>query len=150
MGRVVVACVVLVLLLAGCGPAGCGPGADDEVSGYLLYEDSTRVEGIYFVHFVQEEDGPIRGWMHTAYPASNPGEPGVYFDTYEVDGRADGASILVRQVSGTGYTDYQGTIEGDQMRLTRSVRGDLSTYEGAEATMADFGAAAQALAIEEQ
>lgn len=137
--------VVLALLTCGCGVL----DADEEINGYLLYEDSPRVEGVYFVHFV-ENDGELMGWMHTAYPASNPGLPSVYLNTDEIDGTVDDENILIRQIAGASYTDYQGTIEGGQMRLTKNVRSDLLTYEGEEATFEDFGTAAQELAIEEE
>lgn len=135
---------LFVLLSAGCSLT----GEDNEVSGYLLYEDSPRVEGIAFVQFVREEGDEITGWMHTAYPQSNPGLPSVTFNTDQIQGSVDGENILIRVPTATSYVNYPGTIEGDEMRLTRTVQGDLLTYEGEEATLEDFGAAAQELAIE--
>ena len=141
--------VVLVVLMYGCSVLDAG-GEGGDVEGYLLYEDSPRVEGIAFVQFVPEGNGQITGWMHTAYPASNPGLPSVTFNTDQVQGSVDGENILVRVPTATSYVNYPGTIEGDEMRLTRTVSGDLLTYEGEEGTLEDFGGAAQELAIEEE
>jgi len=95
MGRVSRYLVGVVVALLTCG---CGGGQGEEVDGYLLYEDSPRVEGIAFVQFVPEENGQITGWMHTAYPASNPGLPSVTFNTDQIQGSVDGENIL-RQLS---------------------------------------------------
>ena len=150
MGRVA-RCLVVVVVLLTCGCGVLDTGAESgQVEGYLLYEDSPRVEGIAFVQFVPEENGQITGWMHTAYPASNPGLPSVTFNTDQVQGSVDGKNILVRLPTATSYVNYPGTIEGDEMRLTRTVRGDLLTYEGEEATLEDFGAAAEELATESE
>lgn len=146
---------MFAFLLCGCGvlDAGTEGGGD----GYLLYEDvgdANAVEGIVYVEFVDKGDGQIEGSMQWA----TPGEPNVYLRTAPITGTVDGTNIAIEEeLPAQGgapdefiYVEYQGTLEGDTMSLTRATQGVIIKYEGDEATLEDFGAAAEELAMESE
>ncbi len=151
MGRVVVVSA-FVFLLCGCGLiVGCGLNASGG-DGYLLYEDAgdaNMVEGVIFVEFVPEGDGQISGSMQWATPST----PNVYLRTSDIRGTVNGTDVFIEeQVPAPGAPDefihivYTGTLEGDEMDLTREAQGVLISYEGEAATLEDFGAATAELA----
>lgn len=142
--------VVLALLTCGCGALGAGLGGGD---GYLLYEDAGDAGAVQGVEFVDKGDGRIGGSMQRA----TPGEPNVNLSTTPITGTVDGTNIAIEEgVQAEGgapgklfWVQYQGTLEGGNMRLTKAGIGMIFEYEGEEATLEDFGAAAQDLATEE-
>ncbi len=156
MGRVAVCLVagVLAFVSCGCGPMGSGVEEGDG-NGYLLYEDAgdaNMVEGVIFVEFVPDDDGQISGSMQRATPTTS----NVYLSTSEIRGTVDGTDVFIEEgVPAQGgapdefiYVGYTGTLEGDEMDLTREAQGVLISYEGKAATLEDFGAAAEELANE--
>jgi len=153
-GAVCLVVGVLTFFSCGCGLVGSGVEEGDG-NGYLLYEDAgdaNMVEGVVFIEFVSEGDGQVSGSMQRATPST----PNVYLSTSNIRGTVDGTDVFIEEeVPAQGgapdefiYVSYTGTLEGDEMDLTREAQGVLISYEGEAATLEDFGAAAEELALE--
>lgn len=165
MGRVARYLVVVVLAVLTCGCGVLDAGAEGgEVEGYLLHREAMRdgpSEGYTFVQFVPDDsvgmEGQITGRMHTAFESpTESGMPSVQLDSYNITGTVNDTDVMIeQQVSEPGnvvgpMATYSGTVEGDDMRLTTNVQGILTAWEGEEATLEDFGAAAEDLATESE
>lgn len=162
VARYMVVVVLLGVLTWGCGVLGVsteGGGVD----GYVLHREAMQdgpSEGYMFVQFAPDEsvgmEGQITGRMHTAFASpTESGMPSVQLDSYNITGTVSDADVMLRQeqvapgaVGDVITIDYSGTLEGDTMRLTTNVQGILTAWEGEEATLEDFGAAAEELAQE--